>query len=277
LIHSKPYVLLGPTYSGKTSLLIQLTCALSKLEKELRTPVLTANFPGGPYRSAKDSCLTAKPSRTIQTDYVTLYRNVGDISWLAPSGLPEEGVARSDFIDALEMGPSVLGFVFDLGIGFIADSTDPINATIKINTHFYEMLLRVIKEEEARLIPFLKHPRKMFFFNKIDIPLANNLSPSDALNIARKISTDVEAVSKKLIGFNILEGIQFKMDYITYALKNGEVDQSLVKYRINAFKNLIEPVVNRLSETARQFLVSFLKSLSASEMVLEDEYYSTPV
>ncbi len=274
MIHSKPYVLLGPTYSGKTSLLIQLTCALSKLEKELKTPVLTANFPGGPYRSAKDSCESAKPSRTIQTDYVTLYRNIGDISWLAPSGNPEVGIAKSDFIEALEMGPSVLGFVFDLAIGYLlSDVKDPVSATIRINTYFYRMLLDVIREEEARLIPFLKHPVKKFFFNKIDVILRNNMTPSDALNIVRKISKEIESISKEMIGFNIFEGIQFKTENITYALKSSNPNPKLVKFRINALRNLITPISDRLSERARAFLNNFLKQINSTGMVQTNEHY----
>lgn len=268
MIHSKPYVLLGPTYSGKTSLLIQLTCILSELERNLGTPVLTANFPGGPYRSAKDACIFARPTRTIQKDYVTLYRSVGDISWLAPSGLPEEGVARSDFIDALEMGPSVLGFVFDLGIGFDVKADDPVSATIKINVHFYKMLLNVIKEEGARLIPFLRHPKKVYFFNKIDILLKNNLDVGEALKIARRIGDEVGSVSKQLIGFDILEGIEFRREYITYALKTKEIDPLLMEFRFNAFKNLIEPITERLSDTAKAFLMDFLNKISRGTMVL---------
>ncbi|MHA1616280.1 MAG: hypothetical protein ACTSX9_03120 [Candidatus Njordarchaeales archaeon] len=91
MLWSNPYVLLGPTYSGKTSLLIQLACILAELEKVSRwRNILRANFPNGEFRSAVDACKYAEPTETFHLDYLTLSRYVGSVSWIAPSGDPKE-------------------------------------------------------------------------------------------------------------------------------------------------------------------------------------------
>ncbi|MHA1590490.1 MAG: hypothetical protein ACTSVA_07795 [Candidatus Njordarchaeales archaeon] len=267
VIHSKPYVLLGPTFSGKTSLLILLTCIFAKLEERKKTPVLVASFPRGLYRSARDACLYAEPTRTIHGDYVHLHPNIGEVTWLAPSGHPETGVAREDFVRALEENPGVLGFVFDLGIGFELRERDPaihepVEVVVRFNVHFYKKLLRIISEEGIRLFPALKHAKKVFFLNKIDVLIHNNFNVNDALSIFKDILKKLRSASKELLNFDIFEGVKYGRESITYALKTDRLDDNLIEFRQNALRNLINPVRSRLSSEAEAFLVGYIKSLA---------------
>ena len=268
MIYSKPYVILGPVYSGKTSLLIQLTCILTRIERKLQQPILHASFPSGMYKSAQAACRFAEPLSTMNLDYVTITREWGGISWLAPSGLPEEGSSKEDFIYSIEIGPSVLGLVFDMGIGFEIQTRNPIDATIKMNTRFYEMLFNTISGEEARLIPFLRHPTKIFICNKIDILLKNNLNIREALNIASHIRDNIASLSENLLGFDLTRDVKLERGNLTFALKTGEIKQNLIEFRYNAFNILIEPIFDRFTSKAKEILQEELSRIRTETMAV---------
>jgi len=261
MLWSNPYVLLGPTYSGKTSLLIQLACILAKLEKVSRwRNILRANFPNGEFRSAVDACKYAEPTETFHLDYLTLSRYVGSVSWIAPSGDPKEDFSLKDFQYALGMQPSVIGFVIDIGTSFELGEQDLVSGIIKINKHFYRDLFNKINESGVEYIQALKVSKKVIFFNKVDYPLSAGYSIQEIIRITKRLLNDIGSLADEELGFNPLKNASIKSNNLTYAKKVDYLDPKLKPYRINALRLLIEPVNERLTSEGRRLLQSILKS-----------------
>ncbi len=246
-------VLIGPTYAGKTSLLIKFSCYLAKIEEILkkegiRSAIWRAYFPNATFIMAKDVCLKAEPFETYRNDYLILNPYLGEVRWVTTSGYPDAGIMREDFYSALESNPARIIFVYDINLG-------P-EGNLKATKVLLELLKA--KRNEPLFTRILSGVPISVNLNKVDIAIEKGFDYERLKNLANEIS---DTIGKFLMRYFKLRENPFEKAkiYLTYA--GREKKEGLEKYENEIFFMFYESCKEFLTDVGLKLFKSVINKI----------------